>query len=159
MAESVGQRPRDVTKGALSIALLTDVFSCGMANRAGLLRRARIVLVIVPFAIALAVGAYWVVFVGFSLESKVSPTVTMMTTIAQGLQFWALKHAEFPERLEQAASHFPSDTVPTDAWGNQFMYARSPTGGGWVLVSLGADGRVGGVDNASDLVLWSDQKL
>ena len=53
---------------------------------------------------------------------------------------------------------YPSADALLDPWGNPYRY-RSPVrdgGGGYELISLGADGRPGGEGEAADLRRWEE---
>lgn len=72
-------------------------------------------------------------------------TEWVLTSIADEVEVWHAEHGSYP-------SAAPSQ-LGTDPWGNAIRYYRVP-GGGFMLVSLGADGAPGGAGDAADLVVY-----
>jgi len=48
------------------------------------------------------------------------------------------------------------DRLPTDPWGNPFVYESPSEHGDYAIISYGADGRPGGEDVDTDIVSWQD---
>jgi len=44
--------------------------------------------------------------------------------------------------------------VPNDPWGHPYVYRSPGRNGGYEIMSFGADGKEGGVDEASDIKSW-----
>ena len=71
-----------------------------------------------------------------------------------GLQALRVK----PENAAQWAGPYLQQDVPLDAWGRPFNYKYPGDHGDEPdLVSLGADGQVGGEGNDADIVSWSNK--
>lgn len=93
-------------------------------------------------------------------EGYVETTKLQMSKIEQGLQMYAVKNrGKYPttsEGLEAAAKYFKDNSVPTDAWGNEFQYYSPGTNSDkdYELISLGADGQEGGEDYDADIKSW-----
>jgi len=69
----------------------------------------------------------------------------------------AQHHGMFPNRLEDV---YKPEDVPSDTWGNPHLYMLIPKEYGvfgYVIISLGADGQIGGDDYASDIIQWSKE--
>jgi len=93
-------------------------------------------------------------------EGKASAAAVQMKSIDQALMSYAMmnkgKYPTTAEGLEKAKSKFKNAKVPTDPWGNSYIY-RSPAtrgSGKYELVSLGADGKEGGDGADADIKSW-----
>ena len=69
---------------------------------------------------------------------------------AQGLEALASRPSISPEPRNWAEGGYLSE-VPTDPWGNPYLYRSPGETGGFDLISLGADGQPGGDGVNSDL--------
>jgi general secretion pathway protein G len=70
--------------------------------------------------------------------------------LEESLVVYAAKHkGVFPASLEDARKYMPDGVVPTDAWGNPYLYMRADTP--YLIVSLGADGKPGGEGEDADI--------
>ena len=73
---------------------------------------------------------------------------------------YAAKHkGKFPttsEGLSSASKYFAEGKVPTDAWGNEFLYFSPGTRGSnqYEIISLGKDGNEGGSEASADINSW-----
>jgi general secretion pathway protein G len=90
-------------------------------------------------------------------EANVTSTKTQMTNIKNAIDQYMMANRRLPDSLEELVgppeSRFlDSDEVPTDAWGNDFVYHRR-TGRVYELMSYGADGLPGGQDEDADITL------
>jgi len=86
-------------------------------------------------------------------EMLVESTKTQMQEIGAALTAHRLEHRTFPESLDDLvgpSGHLETDTLPTDAWGRPFVYARQGEAG-FTLRSLGADGAEGGEGADADI--------
>lgn len=77
-------------------------------------------------------------------------------TTAQGLEALAKKPVAPPEPLNWAAGGYLPQ-APVDPWGNPYLYRAPGESGPYDLLSLGADGKVGGSGVDADISL-SDQQ-
>ena len=86
-------------------------------------------------------------------RANVESTKTQMKAIEGAVNTFRLAHKRLPETLDELVGEdgdLDSDTVPQDAWGNEFQY--EPQGSkDYILVSLGADGVEGGEDEDADI--------
>lgn len=104
-------------------------------------------------------------------KAKVGATEIQIKEIEQALVMFKVDLGKYPtsgEGLEslihppatKSGKTFPSylgkDTVPTDAWGNPFLYASPGNNGDhdYEIVSLGADGAEGGEETKADIKSW-----
>ncbi len=67
-------------------------------------------------------------------------------------------HRRLPSTLFEVTQPDPAfdnepylDRDPIDPWGNDYLYAKTAAGG-WLIVSLGADGEPGGAHEDADIV-------
>lgn len=71
-------------------------------------------------------------------------------TTEQGLEALVQKPTSAPEpRNWRADGYLKGTSVPTDAWGSEFLYFMDR--GRYEIVSLGADGQEGGEGEAADI--------
>ncbi len=93
-------------------------------------------------------------------DANVDTTKLQIKKIEQGLQMYAAKRkGRFPstsDGLEAAKKYFSDNSVPTDAWGNEFQYFSPGTHSEqpYEIVSLGKDGSEGGEDAEADIHSW-----
>ncbi len=95
-------------------------------------------------------------------EAKVTATKAQMSDIAQALKLYRLHHSHYPSTSEglnalvQAGSNGKRymDSLPKDAWGNDFVYLSPGVHGDFDLLSYGADGRPGGTGFDADIGNW-----
>lgn len=102
--------------------------------------------------------------VGAMDEANADATKVQMKNIGNSLVMYAAKHkGKYPttsEGLEKAKKYFPENKVPTDAWGNEFLYYSPGTHGDndYELISLGKDGAEGGEDADADIKSWESDE-
>jgi general secretion pathway protein G len=93
-------------------------------------------------------------------DGKAEATKVQMANIDSALMQYAImngsKYPTTSDGLEKAKKKFKDHKIPTDPWGNAYIY-RSPAthgSGKYELVSLGADGKEGGEDANADIKSW-----
>lgn len=106
-------------------------------------------------------------------EARVTLAKTDIRTLETALKFFKMHNHFYPtteQTLEalvrkpeikpipqnyQAGGYLESSKVPTDPWGNPYIY-RSPgeAGRDYEIISLGADGREGGEGFNADIKNW-----
>lgn len=87
----------------------------------------------------------------FGGHMQADTRVAMLHT-EKGLVMYAAKHrGSWPATLAEASPYMEGGTLPSDAWGRQFVYQLVGGEAGYVLVSYGADGREGGAGMDADL--------
>jgi general secretion pathway protein G len=115
-----------------------------------------IVLVIIGIVAALVVPNV----IGRPDEARVAVAGADLKTIAASLEMYRLDNRTYPTAAQglQALTTLPTDppvptnwvsggylpTLPTDPWGNAYVYLMPGPSGPYELISLGADGVVGG---------------
>lgn len=63
-----------------------------------------------------------------------------------------------PEGVAKWNGPYLKKEVPTDPWGNPFVYRSPGRNGGYEIVALGADGKEGGENDNADINSWEAQK-
>ena len=101
-------------------------------------------------------------------EAKVRATRIQIENFANTLDLFFLDAGRYPttaEGLNALTSrpgglatwngpYLKGTTVPKDPWNNPYVYRSPGQGRPFEIVSLGADGREGGVDGAADILSW-----
>ena len=101
-------------------------------------------------------------FIDRADEAKVQATKSQINSISQALKLYRLHNGHYPtnsEGLAVLASEGKDgrrymDSVPKDAWGNDFVYLSPGTHGDFDILSYGADGRSGGSGFDADIGNW-----
>jgi general secretion pathway protein G len=125
-------------------------------------RRRRAGLTLIEIMVVIAIlGVLMTVLGGAMLgtldSANVDATRLTMSKIDQALQIYAARHGgRYPtgsEGLEVAARFMADGKVPTDAWGNPFLYISPAVSGAapYEVISLGKDGAESGEGYAADL--------
>lgn len=122
-----------------------------------------IVLVIIGLLAAL---------VGPALYKKISPAKvsvarSQMDNFITSLDSYFVDTGEFPSSQQglEALREKPAGVsgwngpylkkeIPTDPWGNAYVYRTPGRNGGFEIMSYGSDGVEGGVDSAADINSW-----
>ncbi len=89
---------------------------------------------------------------GIFSESNVENTKIQMSSVDNILVMHRTLRKAYPASLEDVSSKFKGGEVPTDAWGNPFAYSCTDDCRGYVLTSLGEDGKSGGAETSADIV-------
>ena len=112
-------------------------------------------VMIVIAIILLVMGALLVgVMSSFNTASE-QTTVLTMGKIDSTIQTYTIRHKKPPTTSEGLKAVFKNENVPTDAWGNDFVYtAPGPGGMPYEILSYGGDKKKGGGDD----ILWSEEK-
>ncbi len=135
----------------------TIFLQAGRAARRGL----TLIEIMVVIALLGVIGTVVVVNVaGTFQEGSAKAAAIQMKEIDKVLLTNAMmnkgKYPTTSEGLDKIKSKFTNSKVPTDPWGNAYIY-RSPAthgSGKYELISLGADGKEGGDGPDSDLKSW-----
>jgi len=101
-------------------------------------------------------------FIDRADEAKVQATKTQITSIAQALKLYRLHNSHYPtssqglQALTAAGKEGRRyiDSVPKDAWGNEFIYLSPGVHGDFDIMSYGGDGRSGGSGFDADIGNW-----
>ena len=72
----------------------------------------------------------------------------------QGLEALLREPTSSPKPKRWRGPYLDSDVVPTDAWGNEYIYIALDNNREYRLSSLGADGAEGGDDYDADIRSW-----
>jgi general secretion pathway protein G len=63
-----------------------------------------------------------------------------------------------PESADKWNGPYLKKEIPSDPWGNQYVYRAPGRSGGYEIVSFGADGREGGDGENADIQSWETRK-
>lgn len=63
-----------------------------------------------------------------------------------------------PENLEKWNGPYLKKEIPSDPWGNAYIYHAPGRSGGYEIISHGADGREGGEGEDQDINSWETAK-
>ncbi len=86
-------------------------------------------------------------------RTKIRDTKATLGKLAADLRTYNQIHEGFPDELKALVTSQLREVLPQDAWGRDFTYSRNAEKG-FVLTSLGADGKAGGKDADAD-ILWT----
>jgi len=97
-------------------------------------------------------------------EAKVDSTKAQMQTIAQAMKLYRLQNGSYPssgEGIQALVSGAKGgkrylDSLPKDAWGNDFIYLSPGVHGDFDILSYGADGKQGGSGFDADIGNWDE---
>ena len=117
---------------------------------------------LIEIVVVLAILGILATVIGGSMLGALDSANQDTTKIAIGrvqsaLDIYAVKHkGKFPstsDGLDAAKSNMPNSEVPTDAWGNEFVYLNPAQGcsAKYEVKSLGKDGKEGGSDYDEDI--------
>ncbi len=94
-------------------------------------------------------------------EAKVDTCKVQMKNIGQALKLYRLQHGKYPASggLSALATADKDgkrymDSLPKDAWGNDFIYLSPGVHGDFDILSYGADGQAGGSGFDADIGNW-----
>jgi len=101
-------------------------------------------------------------FIDRADEAKVEASRAQMSSIGQALKLYRLHNSRYPTSSEGLAvlttpgkdGRRYIDTLPKDAWGNDFIYLSPGVHGDFDLLSYGGDGRSGGSGFDADIGNW-----
>ena len=111
-------------------------------------------------------------YVGPKVFGRVSQARTQKAfadfrAIETSMKMYRLDNYRYPDKLNDLVERPGNvrnwkaggylDKLPKDPWGNAYQYRKPGQHGQFDLMSLGADGQVGGNDEDSDLGNWQDQ--
>lgn len=122
-------------------------------------------LLVVMVIIGLLVGYVGPRYFGQLSKSEVKAAKAQMNAIKKALDVYRLDTGAYPDQSSglQALMVAPQSNpnwqgpylqkaVPNDPWGNPYLYRIPGEKSEYELISLGADGRPGGVDEHADIV-------
>jgi general secretion pathway protein G len=95
-------------------------------------------------------------------EAEVTSTEANMRGIETALSLYRMKNARFPSseeglevlRKPPGGESAYMDSIPKDAWGNEYNYRSPGQKGDYDLYSLGRDGQEGGESIDADIGNW-----
>lgn len=108
-----------------------------------------VIAIILTLMSILAIGVFSI----FN-DSKVQTSRLQMMKVAERVDVYMLKKKKPPVTGDGLETVYGTESVPTDSWGNAFVYVSpGPNGKPYDLISLGADGAEGGEGNDADILL------
>lgn len=98
---------------------------------------------------------------GFLDDANADATKIQIKKMEESMTVYAAKHkGKFPttgEGLAAVKKYLPDGEVPTDSWGNAYLYFSPGTHGDhdFEIISLGKDGKEGGADSDADITSYT----
>jgi len=125
-------------------------------------------LLVVLVILGLLAGIVVPNLIGRTETANIQTTQTQIEQLGGALDMFRLEVGRYPTTAEglEALIRQPSgvsrwngpylrrSTIPTDAWGNDFVYRSPGEHGPYDLLSYGADGSPGGSGANADIVSW-----
>ncbi|OQY13883.1 MAG: type II secretion system protein GspG [Desulfobacteraceae bacterium 4572_19] len=100
-------------------------------------------------------------------KAKIKTTASQINLLGAALDDFRLDNGRYPtseeglialrepiEELKNWDGPYLPKAVPSDAWGNAFVYVSPSEHGEYEIISYGRDGEEGGEDNDKDIVSW-----
>jgi hypothetical protein len=109
-------------------------------------------LLVAPLLMLTIGGAVGTLSEGRDVTGQYGIAIAGTRDLTAALDRYRARHHHVPSSKEGLAALVPefAESVPVDPWGNAYVYA--PTGPQWAdVLSLGADGRLGGKGSATDI--------
>jgi general secretion pathway protein G len=114
-----------------------------------------VIAIIVTLMAIVGGGAFYI----FNNQALPETTRIQLMDIAKRVDIYALKKKGPPSMSEGLKAVFPDGEVPTDGWGNAFVYVvPGPNNSDYDIVSYGNDGAEGGAGGAEDIRLSDSRK-
>lgn len=126
-------------------------------------------LLVVLLILALLAALVGPRVIGYMGQSKVKTATIQLSAYKTALELYHLDMGAYPGSEGLAglvtapadgkgwAGPYLDKALAADPWGNAYAYQVKPGGAGYVLKSLGSDGKEGGEGDAADLVSDSGQ--
>jgi general secretion pathway protein G len=115
-------------------------------------------VMIVIAIIVLVMGALLVGVMSSFNQASAATTELTMGKIDSAIQTYTIRHKKPPTTSEGLKAVFTDDRLPTDAWGNEFVYTvPGPNNMPYEILSYGRDGAKGGSGSGAD-IKWSEVK-
>ncbi len=125
-------------------------------------------LLVVLVILGLLAGIVVPNLIGRTETANIQTTQTQIEQLGSALDMFRLEVGRYPttaEGLEALIRQPPGvsrwngpylrrSTIPTDAWGNEFVYRSPGEHGPYDLLSYGADGSPGGSGANAEIVSW-----
>jgi general secretion pathway protein G len=106
---------------------------------------------------------------GYLSESKAKAAKIQILSFSSALDLFYLDSGRFPTGSEGLAAlvqrpgnvptwngpYLKGGVVPSDPWGNPYVYRAPGEHGAYEILSYGSDGQEGGTGTASDITSWS----
>jgi len=98
-------------------------------------------------------------FIDRADEAKIQATQAQIENISQALKMYRLQNSKYPDSgaglnaLVTGNKRY-LDSIPKDAWGNDFIYLAPGVHGDFDILSYGGDGKSGGTGFDADIGNW-----
>lgn len=138
-----------VNRGTMHAKALSIVRGDGFQSTRGM-SLVEVMVVIAIILTLMGILAYGVMQV--FQNSQVETTKLQMGKVAERVDMYMLRKKKPPQTSEGLEPAFNGEDVPTDSWGNAFIYVSpGPNGRPYDIMSNGSDGVEGGTGNAADI--------
>jgi general secretion pathway protein G len=115
-------------------------------------------VMIVIAIIVMVMGALLVGVMSSFNQASAATTELTMGKIDSAIQTYTIRHKKPPTTSQGLKAVFTDERLPTDSWGNEFVYtAPGPGGMPYEILSYGRDGAKGGSGSGED-IKWSEVK-
>jgi len=125
-------------------------------------------VLIVLAIISLIVGLIGPRVLGYLSSSRVKSSHVQIESFKSALELYFLDAGRYPTTAQGlkalvaaptgtsgwAGPYLRNNTVPADPWNNPYRYTSPGQHGAYDIVSLGADGREGGTNDAADITSY-----
>jgi general secretion pathway protein G len=135
------------------------------ASRSGVLASRRGMSLVEIMVVIAIIGVLMTVIavnvLGFLDDANADATKIQIKKMEESLTVYAAKHkGKFPttgEGLAAVKKYLPDGEVPTDSWGNAYLYFSPGTHGDhdFEIISLGKDGKEGGAESDADITSYT----
>jgi general secretion pathway protein G len=132
-------------------------------------------IIVVVFILSLLVAIVAPKIMGRTDDAKIADAKVQIRNFETALKLYKMDSGEYPDTqqgldalIEKPTSgdvpnkyreggYLEQKKIPSDPWGNQYVYVSPGVHGDFDIMSYGADGREGGQGKDADIVNWDMQ--